>query len=153
MGRSGASIDTARDRDGSSTICAVKFPSVGYRANDGRQPFDAVAELAARFPFRDTFEERRDAGVEAFRNAGLTVDSPKATMYLWIELPGGGTSADFARRLLENEAVAVMPGSAFGNAGEGYFRIALTVGSDRLAEAGARQSRELKSSGVAGVEA
>ena len=104
-------------------------------------------------PIRDTFEERRDAGLEAFRNAGLTVDSPKATMYLWIEMPGGGTSADFARRLLENEAVAVMPGSAFGNAGEGYFRIALTVGSDRLAEAGARLSRELKSSGVAGVEA
>jgi len=89
-------------------------------------------------PLRETFEQRRNAGVEAFRNAGLTVDEPKATMYLWIQLPNGGSSAEFAQRLLENEAVAVMPGSAFGAAGEGYFRIALTVDSDRLAEAGAR---------------
>jgi len=98
-------------------------------------------------PIRETFEVRRDAGVEAFRKAGLVVDSPKATMYLWIQLPDGGSSADFARRLLENEAVAVMPGSAFGSAGEGYFRIALTVGVDRLAEAGERLSREMAASG------
>jgi LL-diaminopimelate aminotransferase len=104
-------------------------------------------------PIRETFEVRRDAGVEAFRNAGLTVDVPKATMYLWIQLPGGGTSADFSQRLLENEAVAVMPGSAFGGAGEGYFRIALTVDRDRLAEAGKRLSRELARSGGAGARA
>ncbi len=94
-------------------------------------------------PIRDTFEKRRDAGVEAFRSAGLNVRIPKATMYLWIELPGGGTSAEFAQRLLEDEAVAVMPGSAFGAAGEGYFRIALTVGEERLAEAGERLSKKL----------
>ena len=94
-------------------------------------------------PIRETFENRRDVGVEAFRNVGLAVDSPKATMYLWIPLPVAGSSADFAQQLLENEAVAVMPGSAFGKAGEGYFRIALTVGRDRLSEAADRLGREL----------
>jgi LL-diaminopimelate aminotransferase len=94
-------------------------------------------------PIRATFETRRDVGVEAFRNVGLAVNSPKATMYLWIPLPVAGTSADFAQQLLENEAVAVMPGSAFGKAGEGYFRIALTVGRDRLTEAAGRVGREM----------
>jgi LL-diaminopimelate aminotransferase len=72
-------------------------------------------------------------------------------MYLWIELPGDGTSAEFAQRLLEDEAVAVMPGSAFGAAGEGYFRIALTVGEERLAEAGERLSKKLALLGGTGV--
>jgi LL-diaminopimelate aminotransferase len=94
-------------------------------------------------PIRETFQERRDVGVEAFRRIGLTVDKPKATMYLWIPLPVAGSSADFAQQLLENEAVAVMPGTAFGKAGEGYFRIALTVGRDRLSEAADRLGREL----------
>jgi LL-diaminopimelate aminotransferase len=100
-------------------------------------------------PLRRTFQQRRDAGVQAFRAAGFTVDEPKATMYLWIQLPDGETSADFAQRMLEREAVAVMPGSAFGAAGEGYFRIALTVDTDRLGEAGARVGRAIASSGGA----
>jgi LL-diaminopimelate aminotransferase len=102
-------------------------------------------------PIRDTFKKRRDAGVEAFKSAGLNINTPKATMYLWIELPGGGSSAEFAQRLLEDEAVAVMPGSAFGAAGEGYFRIALTVGAERLAEAGERLSNQLALLGGTGV--
>ena len=94
-------------------------------------------------PIRETFERRRDVGVTAFRSIGLEVDSPKATMYLWIPLPVSGSSDEFAQQLLENEAVAVMPGSAFGKAGEGYFRIALTVGQERLTEAADRLGREL----------
>jgi len=106
----------------------------------------AVLNMAEELigPIRDTFEVRRDVGVEAFRRVGLSVDSPKATMYLWIPLPVSGSSADYAQQLLENEAVAVMPGSAFGKAGEGYFRIALTVGQDRLSEAADRIGHELE---------
>jgi LL-diaminopimelate aminotransferase len=59
-------------------------------------------------------------------------------MYLWIALPGGESSEAFARRLLRDEGVAVMPGSALGAGGEGYFRIALTVPEERLREAFAR---------------
>jgi len=104
-------------------------------------------------PIRETFEQRRNAGVEVFSAAGFDVKSPKATMYLWIPLPGTDTSAAFAQRLLESEAVAVMPGNAFGESGEGYFRIALTVGLERLQEAGERLGRMLANAGEIGGRA
>ncbi len=64
-------------------------------------------------------------------------------MYLWVALPAGVASADFARRALEETGALVLPGSAFGPAGEGFFRIALTVGAARLEEAAARLGRVL----------
>jgi LL-diaminopimelate aminotransferase len=72
------------------------------------------------------------------------VESPKAAMYLWVALPAELPSAAFARRALEETGAVVLPGSAFGPAGEGYFRIALTVGADRLREAAARLGRVLR---------
>ena len=83
-----------------------------------------VAELQAR----------RDAGVGALREAGFELESPVATMYLWVPLPAGVPSAEFSRRALEEAGVVTLPGSAFGPGGEGFFRIALTVGGARLRE-------------------
>lgn len=91
-----------------------------------------IADLCERF------RVRRDAAVAALRQAGFAVDVPKATMYLWIPVPEGTTSAEFATRALETEAVAVLPGSALGLGGEGFFRIALTVEAGRLREAAGR---------------
>jgi LL-diaminopimelate aminotransferase len=85
-------------------------------------------------PLRQEFQRRRDAGVEALRAAGLEVESPKAAMYLWVALPDGVKSQPFARRAMEETGAIVLPGAAFGPAGEGFFRIALTVGVDRLVE-------------------
>ena len=59
-------------------------------------------------------------------------------MYLWVPLPPGIASAPFTRRVLEETGVVLLPGSGFGPAGEGYFRIALTVGAARLEEAARR---------------
>jgi LL-diaminopimelate aminotransferase len=95
-------------------------------------------------PIRRELERRRDAAVNALRGAGFTVESPKAAMYLWIPLPAGVPSAAFARQALEQLGVVVLPGSGFGPAGEGFFRIALTVGVERLAEAAARLGRALE---------
>jgi LL-diaminopimelate aminotransferase len=87
-------------------------------------------------PIREELARRRDAGVAALRAAGFPVEeAPKAAMYLWVALPPEVPSALFARRALEEAGVIVLPGSAFGPAGEGYFRIALTVGPARLTEA------------------
>jgi LL-diaminopimelate aminotransferase len=94
-------------------------------------------------PIRAELEQRRDAGVAALREAGFTVESPKAAMYLWVPLPDGVPSAAFATRALEQTGVVVLPGSAFGPAGEGFFRIALTVGPERLREAATRLGRTL----------
>ena len=73
--------------------------------------------------------------VKGLHEAGLEVESPKATFYLWIKVPKGYTSAQVATRLLEEAGLVVTPGNGFGEPGEGYFRIALTQTRERLAEA------------------
>ena len=94
-------------------------------------------------PIRKELERRRDAAMPVLRKAGFVLESPKAAMYLWVALPAGVPSAAFARRALEETGALVLPGSAFGPAGEGYFRIALTTGPDRLTEAARRLGRIL----------
>jgi LL-diaminopimelate aminotransferase len=89
------------------------------------------------------FKERRDAAVTAFRAAGFACEVPLATMYLWIKLPDGVASAEFAERLLEDEGVIVMSGSSFGAGGEGFFRISFITPPDRIAEAAGRAGRVL----------
>lgn len=86
----------------------------------------------------ETLRRRRDAAVEAFRTAGLEVDPPRATLYLWMPVPTGEPSADFTRRVLRETGVVLMPGSALGDGGEGYVRAALTVPEEELREAGRR---------------
>jgi LL-diaminopimelate aminotransferase len=90
-----------------------------------------------------TFRERRDAAVRAFRNAGFGCDVPQATMYLWLRLPDEIPSALFAERLLEDEGVVIMPGSAFGAGGEGFFRVSFITAPERIAEAARRAGKVL----------
>ena len=97
------------------------------------------------------FKERRDAAVAAFRQAGFECDVPCATMYLWIKLPDGVPSSLFADRLLDEQGVVVMAGSAFGAGGEGFFRISFITSPARIAEAAQRAGRLLST--MAGVGA
>ena len=87
------------------------------------------------------FQARRDVAVEGLREAGFTVTEPRATMYLWVPVPGGGSSVAFAERALEEVGVVVLPGAALGAGGEGFFRIALTVDEERMRAAVARLGR------------
>jgi LL-diaminopimelate aminotransferase len=80
------------------------------------------------------YARRRDLMVQGLRDAGFTLETPKATFYLWVKVPVGYSSTDLAARLLE-KGVVVTPGNGFGKPGEGYFRIALTQKRDRLSEA------------------
>src|SRR6266513_1066031 len=89
------------------------------------------------------FKERRDALVPALRANGFEVESPRATMYLWVPLPEGLTSAAFQKRALEDVGVVTLPGSAFGAGAEGFFRIALTTATPRLIEATERLGKVL----------
>ena len=97
------------------------------------------------------FRERRDAAVTAFRQAGFECEVPKATMYLWIKLPEGVPSASFADRLLDEQGVVVMAGSAFGAGGEGFFRISFILSPARIAEAAQRAGRLLTEMAAVGV--
>jgi LL-diaminopimelate aminotransferase len=96
----------------------------------------------------EVFRARRDAAVSAFRANGFTCDVPRATMYLWVPLPDGIPSAAFAERLMSDEGVIVLPGSAFGAGGEGFFRVSFIVPPERLAEAASRAGRVLASLGA-----
>jgi LL-diaminopimelate aminotransferase len=108
----------------------------------GVAALDQAEALVA--PIRAELERRRDAAVGALREAGFTLEAPKAAMYLWVALPNGTSSATFAKRTLEDTGTVVLPGSAFGPAGEGFFRIALTVAPERLREAAIRLGRTLE---------
>ena len=82
-----------------------------------------------------TYERRRDILVKGLREIGLEVDKPKATFYLWIQVPSAYTSAQFTALLMEQAGIVATPGNGFGEAGEGYVRMAMTVDKTRLREA------------------
>ncbi len=107
----------------------------------GAAALDRAEEIVA--PIRAELERRRDAAVSALREAGFALEAPKAAMYLWVALPPGLASAVFAKRTLEETGALVLPGSAFGPGGEGFFRIALTVGPERLRAAAERLGQTL----------
>lgn len=81
------------------------------------------------------FAHRRDMVVDGLTAIGIKVRRPRATFYIWAHVPGGYTSADFAEKLIEEHGIVVTPGSGFGEAGEGYFRISLTAPEDRIEQA------------------
>ncbi len=86
----------------------------------------------------DLYASRRDTLVSALRRMGLDVEAPRGTIYVWAPVPEGETSASFTERVLEEAAVVISPGSAFGPSGEGFVRMSLTLPDDRLNEAAER---------------
>jgi LL-diaminopimelate aminotransferase len=88
------------------------------------------------------FQERRDVVLDALKAMGIAAHRPKATFYVWAEVPeGAGASRDFCFKVLDAVSVWMIPGSMYGAHGEGYFRIALTHPSSRLADAMDRLKR------------
>jgi LL-diaminopimelate aminotransferase len=81
------------------------------------------------------YEERRDILVDGLTKLGLSMKKPRATFYVWVEVPEGYTSSQFTSHLLSKAGIVVTPGNGFGAAGEGYVRMALTVGKERMKEA------------------
>lgn len=84
---------------------------------------------------RDTYRERRDILYKGLKNLGLETEQPKATFYLWAEVPKGFNSTSLTKHLLDRAGVLVTPGNGFGAPGEGYVRFALTVPTKRIKEA------------------
>ena len=74
-----------------------------------------------------TFQQRRDAFITALHRIGWNVPTPKATMYIWAELPSAWSqnSIEFCTQLVKQTGVAASPGAGFGKSGEGYVRFAL----------------------------
>jgi LL-diaminopimelate aminotransferase len=92
-------------------------------------PQDGVAERLR------IYQGRRDRVTKALRSLGWQVPDIKATIYVWLPVPGGMTSAQFTSTVLEKTGVLVTPGTGYGAHGEGYVRLSLTIGDSRLDEA------------------
>jgi LL-diaminopimelate aminotransferase len=94
---------------------------------------DADAEVASMV---ELYRRRRDLVCDALRKIGVGVHPPHATIYVWAPIPQGyESSAAYAEHVLEEAAVVITPGSVYGPAGEGWFRISLTTPDERIAEA------------------
>jgi LL-diaminopimelate aminotransferase len=108
--------------------------------------FEAVqlAGIAALDPAVDAdvkamnvvYARRRDLVCEALAQTGVNVTKPKGTIYIWAPIPDGfANSAAYCEHVLEQAAVVISPGGAYGQSGEGFFRISLTTPDERLLEA------------------
>ncbi len=121
-----AALGTIKNNTDSGQFTAVQLAAV-----------TGLEEAPERFfaQMNATYAERRDVLVGGLRAAGLEPPMPKGTFYVWCPVPAGSTSADFANRLLREAHVVAMPGAAFGAAGEGYVRFALSVERARIEQA------------------
>ena len=114
--------------------------------------FEAVqlAGIAALSPDADgdkremnaLYARRRDLVVDALRAIGVDVRPPKGTIYIWAPVPAAfDSAAAYCEHVLEEAAVVISPGGAYGPNGEGFFRISLTTPDDQLVEAVQRLGR------------
>ena len=73
------------------------------------------------------YQRRRDLIIDMLNSIGLTAKAPKAGLYIWAKIPEGYTSMEFANDILDQVGVVVTPGTGYGQNGEGYVRVSLTV--------------------------
>jgi LL-diaminopimelate aminotransferase len=81
------------------------------------------------------YARRRERVLGTLAKIGITFNPPKGTFYLWVPTPAGMGSLEFTNQLFERAAVVVAAGTAYGQYGEGFIRISLTVPDARLEEA------------------
>jgi len=120
-----SALGTIKSNIDSGAFDAIQY--AGIAALDGSQ--SCVDEM------RTIYRERRDILVAGLREAGLRIEPPKATFYLWIKTPEGLGSSEFSTFLLEKAGVVTTPGNGFGPSGEGFVRMALCVNKERSLEA------------------
>lgn len=95
-------------------------------------------------PMISLYQKRRDLVVAGLKSLGWPIEPPGATLYIWVPVPPGYTSQEFVSLLLDKCGIIVPPGNAYGKNGEGFFRIAITLGEERIQEAIAR----MKAAGI-----
>lgn len=123
-----------------SNLDSRQFPAISLAAAHALLNVDNSATL-------DLYRRRRDILVDGLSEIGWRIPKPRASLYVWAPVPAGHTSAAFAKMLLQEAGVLVIPGNGYGTYGEGYVRMSLTVAGDkngeRVAE-GVRRIRDMK---------
>lgn len=100
-------------------------------------PQDCVSDM------RQMYKERRDVLISSFKSSGWDIPSPEATMFAWAPIPEQFKylgSVEFSKLLLSQAQIAVSPGVAFGEHGDGHVRVSLVENKHRIRQA----SRNLK---------
>src|SRR5882672_2043743 len=95
-------------------------------------PQECIAEI------RTQYQRRRDVLAKGLHEAGWLVEVPRASMYIWAQIPGpyqATGSLEFAKKLLADARVAVSPGVGFGDYGDGHVRFALIENEHRIRQA------------------
>ncbi len=106
---------------------AVQLAGVAALSPEADAEVHAISELYVR---------RRDLVCSALQEIGVQVRPPHSTIYVWAPVPEGfASSVAYCEHVLEQAAVVLSPGSIYGPAGEGWFRISLTTPDERLLEA------------------
>lgn len=106
---------------------AVQVAAIEALSQSTEASVDSMNQIYAR---------RRDLVCDALAEIGVDVKRPKATIYIWAPVPDGFESAAaYCEHVLEESAVVISPGGAYGASGEGFFRISLTTPDERLTEA------------------
>lgn len=129
---------------GNRRLCAALARVKSYLDYGAFTPIQVAATAALNGPqdcvqeMRQLYRERRDVLVDGLRAAGWDIPSPPATMFAWAPIPkrfSNFGSVEFSKLLLRHARVAVSPGVAFGEYGEGYVRIALVENKHRTRQA------------------
>jgi len=141
---------------GNARVCAALARVKSYLDYGAFTPIQVAAAAALNGPqecvddIRATYKSRRDVLISAMARAGWDIPAPPASMFAWAPLPEAFREAGsmrFAKLLIEKAGVAVSPGVAFGETGEGYVRIGLVENEHRIRQAARNVKRFLDQSG------
>ena len=120
-----AAISKVKENTDSGIFNAIQYAGIAAFTHCADE-IDHMLQVYAR---------RRDLVVATLRQVGIEYTPAKGTFYLWVPTPDAMPSAAFAEMLLEKAHIVVAPGRGYGEFGDGFFRISLTVPDARLEEA------------------
>jgi len=129
-----AGISKVKENTDSGIFNAIQYAGIMALRNEAGF-VDKMLKIYAR---------RRSLVLQTLKRIGIDFRPPRGTFYLWVPVPAGMTSLEFTNRLFDKTAVVVAAGTAYGQYGEGFVRMSLTVPDNRLEEAMARIEKEFK---------
>ena len=141
---------------GNARMCAALARVKSYLDYGAFMPIQVAAAAALNGPqdcvdeIRATYKSRRDVLISSMARAGWEMPSPPASMFAWAPVPEAFKSLGsmrFSKLLIEEAGVAVAPGVAFGDSGEGFVRIGLVENEHRIRQAARNVKRLLDQSG------
>jgi len=125
-----------------SNLDSKAFPAIAEAGAHALNSVDNSQTIA-------TYEKRRDYLCDGLNSIGWKVHKPKATFYVWARIPRDDmTSAEFCKELLEKANIVTIPGTGYGDEGEGYLRMSLTLLGDKQGERFEETVKRIAASGL-----